>query len=289
MSQPKVTVFMITYNHDRYIAQAIESVLMQVVDFEYEIIIGDDASSDDTPAIIRRYEAMHPHIRPVLRQHNLGAMRNVVDLYQHCRGEYVAFLEGDDFWIDKNKIQRQVDALDSHREWSMCFHPVEHVASSGELLQQVFPAHTPTDYGFEAVVKNNLVPTCSIMFRRELFPSYPDVFRQFSLGDWPLCMLLAERGELGFLPQVMGAYRIHSLGTWSARSVADREHKVLQMLLAMQDLVRPEHVPAVRERIQLMCDQYCQRVDALEQSLSWRITAPLRAIYDRIGSWRVRS
>lgn len=294
MSQPKVTVFMITYNHSRYIAQAIESVLMQVVDFEYEIIIGDDASTDDTSEILRGYEARFSNIRLVIRERNLGAMANVVDLYRYCRGDYVAFLEGDDFWVNSAKLQRQVNALDSNGKWSMCFHPVECVSSSGESLQRVFPDHPPSDYGFQAVVKNNLVPTCSIMFRRACFPSYPDAFKRFSLGDWPLCMLLAERGELGFLPEVMAAYRVHSGGTWSSQGLIAREQKGLEMLLAMQDLVRPENVPIIRRRICDMFEMYgdfyeramlYEEIKGIEHSWSWKITRPLRAVASLLGRW----
>lgn len=116
-----VSVVMLAYFHEDYIAQALDSVLSQETDLRYEILIGDDASRDRTPEIIREYASRYPEIiRPVLRTENVGANRNGWDLGQRVRGKYTAFLEGDDFWVDPLKMQKQWAFLEEHPEYSGC-------------------------------------------------------------------------------------------------------------------------------------------------------------------------
>lgn len=116
-----VSVMMLTYFHENYVAQALDSILSQETTLRYEILIGDDASQDRTPEIIREYAARYPDIiRPVLRTENLGANRNGYELGKLARGKYIAFLEGDDFWLDPQKMQKQWEFLEEHPEYSAC-------------------------------------------------------------------------------------------------------------------------------------------------------------------------
>lgn len=121
-SEIDVSVLILSYYHEKYIAQALDSVLMQQTDLTYEILVGDDASGDRTPEILKDYAARYPEIvKPVLREENLGANRNSVDMGRRAVGKYIAFLEGDDFWLDPKKLQKQYDFMESHPEYSACF------------------------------------------------------------------------------------------------------------------------------------------------------------------------
>jgi len=121
-SSIKVSVIMLAYNHVLYIAQAIDSVLMQETDFEYEIVIGEDCSSDGTREILIEYHKKHPDkIRLLLNKKNMGANANYRKTYSECNSEYVAYLEGDDFWIDRKKLQKEVVFLEKNNDVSMCF------------------------------------------------------------------------------------------------------------------------------------------------------------------------
>ena len=130
----KVSVAMITYNHERFIAQAIESVLMQQTDFAVELVIGEDCSTDGTREIVRAYGERYPErVHPLLHEHNLGLKghNNFVATLKACRGQYIALLEGDDYWTDPHKLQKQVDFLDGHPEYVGCFHNAMEVFDDG--------------------------------------------------------------------------------------------------------------------------------------------------------------
>jgi glycosyltransferase involved in cell wall biosynthesis len=131
---PLVSVFMITYNHEKYIAQALNSVLMQKTSFDYEIVIGDDCSTDSTQKIIKDYVTKHPNkIKPIFQTVNVGAMRNAYEFtLPECKGKYIATLEGDDYWTDPDKLQKQVDFLESNENYSVCFHHVIMVDAQGK-------------------------------------------------------------------------------------------------------------------------------------------------------------
>src|SRR5262245_24288404 len=128
----KVSVAMITYNHGNFIAQAVESILMQVVNFDYEIIIGEDCSTDETRNVVIEYRNRFPHrIKMLLHDKNVGLMQNFIQTIEACRGQYVALCEGDDYWTSPYKLQKQVDFLESHPEYAICFHNVTVICEDG--------------------------------------------------------------------------------------------------------------------------------------------------------------
>jgi glycosyltransferase involved in cell wall biosynthesis len=123
MDQVKVSVCMIAYNHQTYIAQALDSILAQKTNFPFEIVIGDDNSTDDTGKICQEYAIRYPgKIRYHLREKNLGMMPNFITTLYECQGTYIALCEGDDYWIDETKLQTQADFLDAHPDHSLCCH-----------------------------------------------------------------------------------------------------------------------------------------------------------------------
>lgn len=122
MSEKKVSVVIATYNQERFLTHTLESVLQQKVDFDYEVLVGDDCSNDNTYEIVNKYAKLYPErIVPVIRERNLGMTRNVIDLTMRAKGEYIAFIEGDDYWIDNEKLKKQVNFLDSHPDYIACF------------------------------------------------------------------------------------------------------------------------------------------------------------------------
>lgn len=122
MCEIDISVIVLSYYHEKYIEQALDSILMQETSLRYEVLVGDDASGDRTPEILREYAAKYPGIiKPILRKENVGANYNSVDVGRHAVGKYIAFLEGDDFWLDRHKLQKQFDFMESHPEYSACY------------------------------------------------------------------------------------------------------------------------------------------------------------------------
>jgi len=215
----KISVFMITYNQEEYVEQAVKSALNQKTSFDYEIVIGDDASNDQTRDIIIRLSREHPsRIRLLLADKNRGTNRNFVDTLTSCRGEYAAFLEGDDYWCKSDKLQKQADLLDKQPGLALCFHDVEAIYEDNERPASIStPPGAMEVYCLEDILKGNFISGCSMMFRRCLVGQFPNWFFSLPMGDWPLYVLLALRGNIGHIGEVMGVYRIHQGGVWSGK------------------------------------------------------------------------
>jgi glycosyltransferase involved in cell wall biosynthesis len=218
---PKVSVNIITFKHAEFIAKALDSVLMQRTSFDYEIVVGDDCSTDGTREIIQAYHQSFPDkIRPLFREKNIGMMRNFTQTMEQCTGEYVAILEGDDYWTDPNKLQLQAEYLDNHPDFALCHHRVEHIATPGGNKIREFPP-----YRYRTVQENgrqlamyNYIQTCSVMFRRKWMPPLDAEFQELKLGDWPIFALLSQRGAIGYLDRTMAHYRVHNSNSWNKRS-----------------------------------------------------------------------
>ncbi|WP_428305365.1 glycosyltransferase [Lacipirellula sp.] len=213
----KVSVCMVTYNHERYIAQAIESALAQRVDFPLEIVIGEDCSTDRTREIVRDFARRYPEtIRPRLPAKNQGGSPNFVNTFAECRGKYVVILEGDDYFLNPNKLQIQADKLDERPDWAIHFHPVKCIYSDGITGADVWPDNFDREEAtIHDLFEDNFIPTSGCMFRNRLFDRLPDWFTQTNLGDWPLNILNAAHGNIGFTKEPMSAYRKHAGGLWT--------------------------------------------------------------------------
>lgn len=247
---PLVSVAMITYNHEAFIAQAVESVLAQRTDFEVELVIGEDCSTDRTREIVERLSREFPGaIRPVLHRENVGPQRNARAVLQHCRGEYVAVLEGDDYWNHEDKLSKQRAFLEQHPRHSMCFHPVRVLQDGGEHVYPEPDARGQERDARELILHGNVVPTCSVLVRKRLLARLPDGFDALKMGDWPTWILTALNGPIGCVDEVMACYRIHQGGVWSGSSVAWRiatEEKMWALLLPH---LTPELQIPARERL----------------------------------------
>lgn len=226
---------MLTYNHERYIAQAVESILMQETSHPYEIVIGEDCSTDATREIVTNLAKLHPKvIRLRLAKRNLGANKNFIRTVEMCAGQYVVILEGDDYWTSPRKLQVQIEALDAHRDWAICFHPAVCLYEDGSTGPTLFPdGWTKPVATLVDLFATNFVPTSGAMFRNRQSWPLPEWFAELSLGDWPLQILNASHGKIGFLPEPMSVYRIHSQGMWSSLALGSKLTSIFKMLTAV--------------------------------------------------------
>jgi glycosyltransferase involved in cell wall biosynthesis len=228
----KVSICVPTYNHQKYLCQMLEGALMQQTTFPFEIVVGDDGSTDLSPSILRDYAGRHPgRIRAYLHPHNLGPQEprefagrnNVLFLLKACRGEYVALCEGDDYWTDPHKLQKQVEFLDAHPDYALCHHNVR-VSYEDGSPEHLFNA---SDQKLTSTIRDLLedrwfVATASLMYRNYfLTDDFAAWHHQAAAGDWALVLQLAARGQLGYLPEVMGVYRKHRGGLSNVQSATN--------------------------------------------------------------------
>lgn len=227
----KTSVLITTYNHEQYIAYALDSALNQRTSFDYEVVVADDCSTDGTREVIREFDKRHAgRLRPLLRDKNLGMPQNAVATFEACRGEYIAALDGDDYWISPYKLQRQVDFLDRHPECAFCFHNVLILFRDGSDRPDAFYCrHDQKDFcDLEDLLQENMVPGCSLMFRRSL-AEVPDWVNGLACPDWALCLLLAEHGKGGYLADTMSVMRKLRGGAWTGIGAARRVQSLTTM------------------------------------------------------------
>ncbi len=215
---PKVSVCMITYNHEKFITRAIESVLMQETDFDCELVIGEDCSTDRTRKIVMEYKKKYPDkIRLLLPEKNIGMISNFVQTLKACHGQYVALLEGDDYWTNPLKLQKQADFLDANPDFAICFHNAISMWESGERPPKLLcPDDLKEVSTLEDLIYANIIPTLTVMFRNKLFDIFPSWYSNLKYGDWPLHILNAQYGKIGYINETMAVYRIHQGGVASA-------------------------------------------------------------------------
>ncbi|MFV9507696.1 MAG: glycosyltransferase [Oscillochloridaceae bacterium umkhey_bin13] len=216
----KVRVLMFVYNHERFIAQALEGVLMQETSFDWDVVVLEDCSTDGTRAILESFKQRYPDkLHLVLAPENKCDNAAFMAAFEEAPSEYVAWIDGDDYWTSPHKLQRQVDFLDAHPECSLCFHNVQVVYEYANMESHTSnPADQKVVSTLEDLLEYNLIPGCSPMFRKRLVPKLPAWYQDAVWGDWPLYILFALKGGLGYVNEVMGVYRVHQGGYWSGLS-----------------------------------------------------------------------
>jgi glycosyltransferase involved in cell wall biosynthesis len=238
----KVSALILTYNHERFVGAAIEGALMQKTSFPCELVIADDCSTDGTPEVIRRYWERYPdRIRPRLNRHNIGAARTLTHAYHACTGQYVALVEGDDYWTAPDKLQRQADFLDRHPEYAMCFHSVHMIWEEGDHAPRLYrPARIQARYTLRDLADSNFIGTCSVMYRRGVFGEYPAWYYLTPVDDWCQHVLHAQHGDIGYIDEPMGVYRQHRGGVYSMKPTTYRLRIAVEMLRRFRCILAPD-------------------------------------------------
>lgn len=225
----KVSVLMLTYNQERYIDEAIRSVMLQQTSFSFELIIGNDASTDKTADVCRMWQERYPQQIVLLdREQNLGLQQNFIQTYAHCRGTHVAICEGDDFWTNKHKLQKQADFLDAHSDYSACFHRVvNYFEDNGTKSLSNGGQKKHTDIC--DLAHHNYISNVSAVFRRNLFGALPEWFARVSTYDYAMHLLNAQYGKIYYMSKPMAVYRQHRAAIWSEAGMDKKLNIALQV------------------------------------------------------------
>lgn len=238
---PLLSVCLITYNHVNYIKEAIDGVLMQKVNFSWEFIIADDCSTDGTREVLIEYKQKHPHlIRLILQEKNVGPAKNWFDLINAPTGKYVAYFEGDDFWTDPYKLQKQVDHLEEHSNIVGCFSDTYVVNETGNILHDAIPEVYKREIPIDEV-GDFWMPTVSVCLRTKSFAELInyDVFINVVNGDMFIYYLMAQRGNFAYVQTIPSHYRQHSNGIWTRVSIIERYKRNIETDYKIFDSLRP--------------------------------------------------
>jgi glycosyltransferase involved in cell wall biosynthesis len=219
-----VSVLVVTYNHARFVHQALDGALAQRLPQRFEILVSEDCSTDGTRAIVKGYAERHPHlVRLLLSERNVRTNEVVARGLRAARGRYVALLDGDDYWTSDDKLRAQVAFLDARPEVTVCFHNVQVVDERSQSSGRLWNAPgQPEVSGLHELLRGNFIATSSVVYRRTAVANVPAWYDDFfPVTDWPLHILYAREGRIGYLDRTLGAYRLHSGGLFS--TLGERE------------------------------------------------------------------
>lgn len=249
-----VSVCCITYNQEKYIRQCLDSIFMQKTNFEFEVIINDDASADATPSILKEYKEKYgDKLQLILQQENQYSKGVVIlkdIVFPRTRGKYIAFCEGDDFWVDEYKLQKQCDAMEENRTASWCTHYVQCVNEQGENIEGITlpPSNNniissremTSEQTIDFMVKNGIQLT-SYFIRSERFRGFyedtPEFVKIAPVDDEAIVRYCAGTGNMVFIPERMTCYRMQALGSWTSSNDTNNEkmhHHYVEMLKMIQ-------------------------------------------------------
>lgn len=238
MNNVMVSICCIAYNHERYITDTLEGFVMQKTNFPFEIVISDDCSKDGTRDIIDRYKSRYPELfKDVSPQANLGSINNFLYVQRKAVGKYIAVCEGDDYWTDPLKLQKQVDFMESNPDYSLCFTNtmVKYVDHDVIAVNHVWDT-----YSIEDLIRNNALNvvsrgdnivssghTSTLLYRRPEFP-LPDWISHCFIGDEPLFIALAQYGKAKFINEITSVYRAGvGISSMNYQAEVDWENRAL--------------------------------------------------------------
>ncbi len=225
---PKVSVAIITYNHEQFLGKALDSILEQEFDGVIEIVVGEDCSTDGTRRVLLDYAARYPQIiRPLIREKNIGrGGKNLEATIRECRAPFIATLEGDDYWLSRDKLQKQVDFLEANPQFSACHSNMLAVDANGKITSLRIKPEPDRDYDLQDVLNvkyGSTVAVRSLLFRREAFPGFPPWVAKQKMADKALTILLAQHGKIRRFGEAMAAHRFHEGGLWTTLSFAKQK------------------------------------------------------------------
>lgn len=218
---PKVSVIMITYRHEKYIEEAIMGVFLQKAFFPIEFIIANDCSADHTDEIIKQLVEKAPIniiVKYIRHKKNIGMNANFISATQQATGNYIALCEGDDYWTDPYKLQKQVNFLEANEDYAICFHEVKELVNDNLFLSNLIQNKEKQNYTIEDLAEYNFIHTASVLFRNGLLKEFPSWFNKSPIGDYPLHMLNAKYGKIKYFSEPMAVYRRHENSIWSLKS-----------------------------------------------------------------------
>tara|TARA_R110000850_G_scaffold80947_1_gene173792 strand:+ start:79822 stop:80622 length:801 start_codon:yes stop_codon:yes gene_type:complete len=253
---------MITYNHENYLKQTIEAVLNQNTTFDFELIVANDNSPDKTSELVNEIITDHEKgnlIRFLDNSQNIGMMPNFVNTLKNSKGKYIALCEGDDYWTDKNKLQKQVNFLEKNPDYAMTFHKAL-VEVEGKLTDDFITKEPKETSTIIDLAHGNFIHTCTVMYRNNLFPKFPKYFIKSPVGDYFLHMLNSQYGKIYYMKDIMAVYRVHGASYWSSKDQEERTAIWIKFIKKIKPHFKKEIRTLLNEQIKVL----------LPEEIPWR-------------------
>lgn len=282
-----VSVICTAYNQEKYIKDALDGFVMQKTNFKYEVFVHDDASTDNTAQIIKEYAEKYPHIiKPILQtenQYSKGVKIIKTIINPLVNGKYIATCEGDDFWCDENKLQKQVDFLESHPEFSASVHNTifknENTGESNVKFGNIDKEITIEDV---VIGGNQVYQTSSLMYKKQdTMPDYME--KTTGAGDYPLAIYLTLAGKVMYFKDVMSVYRVEVPGSWTMRVARNTNNLIrhikerIELLKAADEYYEYKHTQLFKKRIR----QFEYRIILLEENYKKMVKEPYLELYKK--------
>lgn len=250
-----VSICCVTYNHEEYIRQCLNGFVMQKTNFAFEILVHEDASTDATAKIVKEYELRYPHlIRCVYQSENQFLKQNTLVniLFKMAKGKYIALCEGDDYWTDPYKLQKQLDFLEANPEYSFCVANTRIVDSQNNTI--VFKELKAGDLQLKDFIEGNIIGgnTCTAVIRKEVVTNkYFNKITASPFGDWAIWLFCLENYKGHLLGDTMACYRVHNTGMWSGSSNKIKVANYLKMYKYISD-----NYPEYKKHIAIYSTKY---------------------------------
>ena len=269
-TEPEVSVLLVTYNHAKYIRQALDGVMMQQTSFDVEVVIADDHSQDSTLEIIRERGGCGPRVRILPTEGKLGITQNYKRGFDACRGRYVAVLEGDDFWISPRRLELLYTFLQQHPECPLCFNRIIRLdeAAGDAALHPTFGAGDESGF-FTArqLARENFIGNMSTcVYRRDAIDGLEPQLWSLKFREWPFNIVVARRGLIGYVSDVMSVYRAQPGGIWSQKAPAEQRAALLELIGAYNEYLGLEFDAEFRSFKDLLRAEAVERGEAPDPS-----------------------
>jgi glycosyltransferase involved in cell wall biosynthesis len=267
MIKPMVSIGLITYQHESYIHAAMKGILSQEGIEDFEIVVGDDHSSDKTKKILDEYASNNPNIRFLERPFNVGMHKNWLDVIQACNGKYIALIEGDDIWQDPQKLKKQVALLESDNTLAVCFSDASIInemndgTEYGTYLEHQEIDQSQTRFTVNDLCNHNFISTCTVMLRNKSDWIVPKEYFQSPYVDWLILMIAAQNGDLASIPGTCSTYRIHPTGAFGYSAYEARKRNMIKVLRCLYQCVENEAYKT------LILNRYLLAIEELAQHL----------------------
>lgn len=258
-----LSVRLMTYNHAAFIDAALEGINSQKVNFDVEVVVGDDFSSDNTLQKVKNFKFTNPNLTIKIlerkqgdaysiQRKKQGRLYNFIDIINHCQGKYIALLDGDDYWTDPLKLQKQVDFLEVNEDVAICFHRANMLKNEALELHQIPKEFENKAFKYIELLKHyNFITTASVVFRKPDSFDFPDWFFKLPFGDLGLYKLVSKNKYLCALPDVMSVYRIHDGGMWSSLGQVNEQNIYLKFYKNIYEALDNNEKQIVNEKIKI--------------------------------------